>query len=89
MVPDGPPAMFRWRRVLYRTAWAEGPERIAPEWWLKVAPWNAPWDLETRDYYRLEAVDGARFWVFREGLYRMAGEAPRDPLLWYLHGLFA
>ena len=89
MVPDGPPAMFRWRRVLYRTAWAEGPERIAPEWWLKVAPWNAPWDLETRDYYRLEAVDGARFWVFREGLYRMAGEALRDPLPWYLHGLFA
>ncbi len=89
MVPDGPPAMVRWRRVPYRIARAEGPERIAPEWWSGTAPWDAPWDLETRDYYRLEAVDGARFWVFREGLYRMAGEAPGDPPRWYLHGLFA
>ncbi|PRD43424.1 imuB protein [Phyllobacterium phragmitis] len=32
-VPDGPPMQFRWRRVLHEVALAEGPERIAPEWW--------------------------------------------------------
>ena len=32
-VPDGPPARFRWRRVLHEVAIAEGPERIAMEWW--------------------------------------------------------
>jgi protein ImuB len=32
-VPDGPPLRFRWRRVLHEIARAEGPERIAPEWW--------------------------------------------------------
>ena len=89
MIPDGPPVMFRWRRVLYRISWAEGPERIAPEWWLKTVPWHRPWDPETRDYYRLEAAAGSRFWVFREGLYRTAGELPEDPPRWYLHGLFA
>ena len=33
-VPDGPPALFRWRRTRYLIARAEGPERIGPEWWL-------------------------------------------------------
>ena len=28
-VPDGPPARFRWRRVLHEVAVAERPERIA------------------------------------------------------------
>ena len=28
---------FRWRRALYRVARAEGPERIAPEWWREEA----------------------------------------------------
>ncbi|MFY0611976.1 MAG: DNA polymerase Y family protein [Hyphomicrobiaceae bacterium] len=32
-VPDGPPVRFTWRRVTRRVARAEGPERIAPEWW--------------------------------------------------------
>ena len=32
-VPDAPPRQFRWRRVLRRVRRAEGPERIAPEWW--------------------------------------------------------
>lgn len=89
MIPDGPPVMFRWRRVLYRIARAEGPERIAPEWWLKDESWRAPWDPETRDYYRLEDMEGHRYWVFREGLYRMGEEAPQGPPCWHLHGLFA
>ncbi|MFQ5764274.1 MAG: hypothetical protein ACE5GT_05045, partial [Rhodospirillales bacterium] len=82
-VPDHAPVMFRWRRRQYRVARADGPERIAPEWWRE-----APEDLRsggerTRDYYRIEDEAGGRFWVFREGPYR-PGVAPR----WYLHGVF-
>ena len=76
-VPDGPPARFRWRRTLYRVARAEGPERIAAEWWRD--------DDLTRDYFRVEDASGHRFWLFREGLYGHETAAPR----WYLHGVFA
>jgi len=77
-VPDGPPRRFRWRRASHEVARAEGPERIAPEWW-RVGE-----DAATRDYYRVEDRAGRRFWLFREGLYGEA-QTPR----WYLHGLFA
>ena len=76
-VPDGPPLHFRWRRALYRVARAEGPERIAPEWWRDA-------DALTRDYFRVEDASGHRFWLFREGLYGRETIAPR----WYLHGVF-
>lgn len=79
-VPDGPPLRFRWRRVLHEVARAEGPERIAPEWWRFGN--NAP---ATRDYYRIENAQGHRFWVFREGFYEDSNARPR----WFLHGLFA
>lgn len=78
-VPDGPPLRFRWRRVLHEIARAEGPERIAPEWWR-----DGP-EEETRDYYRVEDAQGRRFWVFREGFW---GEGEAHPR-WYLQGLFA
>ncbi|WP_241490661.1 Y-family DNA polymerase [Sphingomonas sanguinis] len=77
--PDGPPARFRWRRKLHDVARAEGPERIAGEWWRRAD--MAP---PTRDYYRVEDVRGRRFWIFRHGLYSET-ERPR----WYVHGLFA
>ena len=32
-VPDDPPVMFRWRKQVFRVAQADGPERLAPEWW--------------------------------------------------------
>lgn len=79
-VPDGPPLRFRWRRVLHDVAHAEGPERIAPEWWLEGN--EAP---ATRDYYRIEDARGHRFWVFREGFFEDTNARPR----WFLHGLFA
>ncbi|MDP1618465.1 DNA polymerase Y family protein [Phenylobacterium sp.] len=75
-VPDGSPLRFRWRRVLHQVVRAEGPERIAGEWW------RAP-DQKTRDYYRVEDSEGRRFWLFRQGLY---GEAPEPR--WFIHGLF-
>ncbi|MEO0882530.1 MAG: DNA polymerase Y family protein, partial [Pseudomonadota bacterium] len=37
-VPDGPPVRFVWRRVTRRVARADGPERIAPEWWHHAGP---------------------------------------------------
>src|SRR6266481_978832 len=32
-VPDGPPARFVWRRATHAVIHAEGPERVAMEWW--------------------------------------------------------
>lgn len=77
-VPDGAPARFTWRHVEHRVRLAEGPERIAPEWWLKPG-------ARTRDYYRVEDESGRRFWLFRAGLYGEPGPAPT----WFIHGLFA
>jgi protein ImuB len=70
ILPDAPPSQFRWRRRLHRVRAAEGPERIAPEWWRDPLS-------RTRDYYRVEDEEGRRFWLFREGLYGEAGDAPR------------
>jgi len=78
-VPDGPPMRFRWRRVLHEVARAEGPERIAPEWWRDGS--SEP----MRDYYRVEDAQGRRFWLFRAGLHEDSAPQPR----WFLHGLFA
>jgi protein ImuB len=79
-VPDGPPVRFRWRRVLHQVAHAEGPERIAVEWWR-----DQNGRALTRDYFRVESREGIRVWVYREGLYGRELTAPR----WFLHGLFA
>lgn len=75
-VPDGPPVSFRWRRALHRVVRAEGPERIAPEWWRGDSP--------ARDYFRVEDEVGRRYWLMRQGLYG-AGPAPR----WFMHGACA
>ena len=99
-VPDGPPRGMIWRKVRYRFLKAEGPERIAPEWWavaaLPLATRRSEDDAEalsgpvfvpdtvTRDYFVVEDEEGRRFWLFREGLYA-AGAEPR----WFLHGFFA
>ncbi len=78
-VPDGPPLRFRWRRALHAVRLAEGPERIAMEWWRHQSP------QPTRDYFRVEDEAGRRFWLYRDGLY---GREPFTPR-WYVHGLFA
>lgn len=87
-VPEGPPRIFRWRRMSYRVVRAEGPERIAPEWWRCKGGQgeNGKGDSgRTRDYYRVEDGEGRRFWLYRDGLYTRDEAAPR----WYLHGVFA
>jgi protein ImuB len=79
-VPDGPPRRFRWRGRQHDVAAAEGPERIAAEWWRRKDGAGL-----TRDYWRVETADGQRFWLLRHGLYGAQAEHPR----WYVHGLFA
>jgi protein ImuB len=85
LVPDGPPRRFCWRGVSYEVAGAEGPERIAGEWWRTQPAVSARQDALTRDYYLVEAAGGHRFWLFREGLYGRETAAAR----WFVHGLFA
>jgi len=77
VVPDGPPRHFRWRGVLHQVAEAQGPERIAPEWWRRTSE-------RTRDYYLVEDAQGRRFWLYRAGLYGQ-GVTPQ----WFVHGVFA
>jgi protein ImuB len=74
LLPDHPPRLFRWRRVLHRVALAEGPERLEPEWW------RPDETMAPRDYFRVEDEDGRRFWLYRE-------QTPARHR-WYLHGLF-
>ena len=81
-MPEGPPLHFRWRRALYRVTRAEGPERIAAEWW-RQAPGDAA--ASTRDYFRIEDAEGRRYWLYRQGLYGGSQAAPR----WFMHGVFA
>ena len=78
-VPEGPPATFRWRRAFFKVARAEGPERIAPEWWIDGE------DARTRDYFRVEDEAGRRYWLYREGLYERETNHPR----WFMQGVFA
>lgn len=88
-VPDGPPVRFTWRRVARRIARAEGPERIAPEWWRHIGAGEGAPTARLRDYYRIEDQEGASYWVFRHGLFNGAQEDPEsDPPRWYLHGFF-
>ena len=79
-VPDGPPVQFNWRHVKHQVVEAEGPERIAMEWWR-----DDRGNKLTRDYFRVESLSGTRAWLYREGLFGSETPKPR----WYLHGLFA
>jgi protein ImuB len=89
VLPDDPPFHFTWRHRRHHVAQADGPERIAEEWWRPdgqpVADAGAPqWSSNAiRDYYRVEDETGRRFWLFRAGL-------PGDPPpRWFVHGVFA
>ena len=43
-VPEGAPLRFTWRRLTVRVVRAEGPERIAPEWWRDIGHVRSPPD---------------------------------------------
>jgi protein ImuB len=50
------------------------------EWWR-----DEHGNVLTRDYFRVESRQGARAWLYREGLFGRETAQPR----WFLHGLFA
>lgn len=92
-VPDDPPVLFRWRGRTIRVRRADGPERLAPEWWRDAAiGLGGMLGHETRDYYRVEDGDGRRYWLFRRGLYgdqiNAGGSAKNTLPQWFLHGFF-
>lgn len=70
-----PPRAFRWRRMALSTARAEGPERLAPEWWFDDPAWRSG----LRDYWRIETRQGRRLWLFH---------TPQEPG-WWVQGEFA
>ncbi|MFP4326765.1 MAG: Y-family DNA polymerase [Paracoccaceae bacterium] len=73
-----PPARFRWRRRDLETVSAEGPERIAPEWWLD----DPDWRTGQRDYWRVTTRQGDRLWLYYAHGAAMSGG-------WFCHGAFA
>jgi protein ImuB len=77
--PEGTPRRFVWRRAVHDITRAEGPERIAPEWW------RQPSSARLRDYYRIEDASGRRYWIYREGL---IGDGRGGAPNWFIHGLF-
>jgi protein ImuB len=83
-VPDKPPRHFKWRRASHTIIRAEGPERVAMEWWRSQEA------MPTRDYFRVEDEAGVRFWLYRDGLYGeiIKADKPVQPG-WFVHGLFA
>lgn len=78
LMPDGPPLRLRWRGRLHAVAHAEGPERIAAEWW------RTGTHALTRDYYLVEDDAGRRLWLYREGVPGRETAAAR----WFVHGFF-
>lgn len=76
--PDGLPRRFRWRGALHEVTRAEGPERIAPEWWRERGA------ARLRDYYRVEDTAGRRYWIYRHG---HAADGRGGVPEWYLQGL--
>ena len=80
LLPDHPPMAFTWRRVRHRVRRADGPERIAGEWWKRGGETRS-----VRDYFRVEDEEGHRYWLFRRG----DGEnGVSGDMRWFLHGLF-
>jgi len=80
LLPDHPPVAFTWRRIRHRVRHADGPERIAGEWWKRDGEMRS-----LRDYYRVEDEDGRRFWLFRRG---NGSDLVTGDMRWFLHGFF-
>lgn len=74
-IPDYPPMLFIYQGKQHHIKKADGPERIAREWWLEQG--------EHRDYYYVEDEEGQRYWLFRSGHYAEKSQN------WFIHGFFA
>lgn len=69
-----PPKRFQWRRSIYSTHKAKGPERLSSEWWEAE-------NSAVRDYWQVQTDDGPRFWL-------MTYPGSKEPN-WYIAGRFA
>jgi protein ImuB len=100
-LPDGPPVQFTWRDMRHTVIRAEGPERIAMQWWR-----NEAGKTLMRDYFRIESQDGLRVWIYRAWPepHKLPDEEPaldqgedwylgqklnQQEISWFLHGLFS
>jgi protein ImuB len=80
-----PPRRLRWRGRTLEVARAEGPERIAPEWWFD----DPAWRTGLRDYWQVETACGRRLWLFHTPQGGEAGAAGGWPGGWSVQGEFA
>jgi protein ImuB len=102
LVPDGPPQRFSWRGVTYEVKGAQGPERIAGEWWRKLHLPARPLEDEEPDLdSRLRGNE--RHYSLTRDYYLVEDSAGqrfwlfREGLYgrettaarWFVHGLFA
>ena len=72
------PLHFKWRGQSHELQSAQGPERIAPEWWLAERAWRSG----TRDYWRVVTKSGDRLWLYFAHGGAISGG-------WFCHGRFA
>lgn len=78
--PDTPhvPPEFRWRGRDWSLSEAQGPERLAPEWWLDDPNWRSG----VRDYWVVITATQERLWLF----YAHGGTMSSG---WFCQGQFA
>jgi protein ImuB len=103
LIPEGPPRQIRWHGVRHQIVHAEGPERIAPEWWHletgsdpSLLPLGGRSAAEARGLLPSPPEDTERDYYTVEDsagrrfwLYR-AGLYGRSeaPPQWFIHGVF-
>ncbi len=71
--PGRPPKKFQWRREVFDTHSALGPERLTAEWWLDERDY-------IRDYWVVMTAQGSRLWL-------MTNPAHKEPN-WFVAGRF-
>ena len=81
LLPDHPPVWFSWRGNRRRVKFADGPERVFGEWWIRSSELVA-----VRDYFVVEDEVGERFWIYRSG---DGVDIATGSHKWFIHGIFA
>ncbi len=71
--PGRPPKRFQWRKSVYSTYKAKGPERLSSEWWQEGGG-------AVRDYWQVQTESGPRFWLLTY--------PGSDEPVWYFVGRF-
>ncbi|TAD85593.1 MAG: DNA polymerase Y family protein [Bacteroidetes bacterium] len=70
------PISFTLHGEEHQVVLADGPERIAGEWWIET--------VYPRDYYYVEDQNGNRYWIFK-----LVQPPQHGGQCWFLHGYFA